>query len=63
MMVGLKRISTAFGLVVALASVGFCPGRCGESEPIDCQRRGRHAAIEPEPGGIPDRDRGPRRAS
>ena len=44
MMVGLKRISTALGLLAALASSALAQEAAPNAEPIDRRRRGRHAA-------------------
>ena len=62
MMVGLKRISTALGLLAAMASSASGPGG---PPPIRTRSTADAVAgtlrVEPEPGGLSDRDRGSRR--
>ena len=60
MMFGLKRISTALGSWPLPGHVGVGPGGCRQSQSIDRQCRRRLAAVQPESGGLSDRDRGSR---
>ena len=51
MMVGLKRISTALGLLAAMASAALAQGVALNQNQVDRRRRGRHAASEPNLAG------------
>ena len=58
MMVGLKRISTALGLLAATASAALAQGTAPNANQMTADAVAGTLRGEPEPGGISDRDPG-----
>ena len=61
MMVGVKRISTVVGLLAVTASVALGQGPAANPNQMTADSVANAPAFQPDPGGFPDRDRGPGR--
>ena len=52
MMVELKRISTALGLLAALSTSALAQGPAPNANQLTADCRGRHAALKPQSGRL-----------